>query len=57
MTHYCADQCHDPFPGEQVWLCSQPVNHGGPHREGNVAWSSSGSQVGDGKHDDNGVDF
>lgn len=52
---YCADICSDPFPGEQVWLCSEAVNHAGPHREGNVAWSSQGSQVGD-RHNDGPVD-
>lgn len=57
MTHYCADICSDPWPGEQAWICSKPTGHSGPHREGSVMWSSSGSQVGDGKHDDNGVDF
>jgi hypothetical protein len=54
---YCADICADGFPGEQAWICSEAVNHSGPHREGNVSWSAGGSQVGDGKHDDNGSDY
>lgn len=55
--NYCAAICSDPFPGEQAWICSQPNGHHGPHREGNVAWSSGGSQVGDHKHDDEGGDW
>lgn len=51
--NYCTAICEDPFPGEQAWICSEPNGHGGPHREGNVAWSSGGSQVPD-RHGDRG---
>lgn len=54
---YCAAVCADPFPGEQAWICSEPINHGGAHKQGNVAWSSAGSQVLDGRHDDVGGDW
>ena len=50
MTDYCMHTCNDPFPGEQVWICSERTGHDGPHREGKVAWSSGGSQVAD-RHD------